>query len=222
MSNPNFRPFRDRVLVRPFDEQEGTIKVPDSDRAKPDHGIIVAVGLGGLTDHGEIIPMKFKPDDHVYFGKYAGTEIEIDGEKLRIMSEAEILGEVAVSDNASTGFISFLEPCAGPIIPGQEHREVVYAKNQPEYNPLRTLVEPGADGAVLSRWSPTLEQRQRIAAGEDIYLRLLTFRQRLQPIQLFIARENRVAVPEHDARACAGSPIPALEPSAAAVEKAAN
>lgn len=90
----NFQPFRDRVLVRPFDEQEGTIKVPDSDRAKPDHGIIVAVGLGGLTDHGEIIPMTFKPDDHVYFGKYAGTEIEIDGEKLRIMSEAEILGEV--------------------------------------------------------------------------------------------------------------------------------
>lgn len=91
--------------------------------------------------------------------------------------------------------ISFLQPKDGPVIPGEEAREIVFAKNQPEYIPLRTIVGAGIERPVLSRWAPTDEQRERIAEGEDLYLRLLTFGGPLQPIMLFIAGEGNVSEP---------------------------
>lgn len=92
MQNPNFRPFRDRVLIRPTEEPDSKIKLSSSDKAKPESGVIVAAGLGAITDSGITLPMTHSVGDTVYFGKYAGSDIELDGETFRIMSESEILG----------------------------------------------------------------------------------------------------------------------------------
>lgn len=83
--------------------------------------------------------------------------------------------------------ISYLKPKDGPVIDGLEQREIVYAKDQPEYVPLRTLVGDDKQRRVLSRWNPTPEQRKAIAEGADIYLQLLTFGQPLQPILMFVS-----------------------------------
>jgi len=83
--------------------------------------------------------------------------------------------------------ISYLKPKDGPVIPGLEGREVIYAKDQPEYIALRTLVGNDRDRRVLSRWEPTPEQRKAIAEGADIYLQLLTFGQPLQPILMLVS-----------------------------------
>ncbi len=83
--------------------------------------------------------------------------------------------------------ISYLKIRDGAVIDGLEKKEIVYAANQPQYNPLRTLVGDGSDRRVLSRWSPTPEQRKSIAEGADVYLQLLTFGQPLQPIIMFVS-----------------------------------
>lgn len=71
----------------------------------------------------------------------------------------------------------------GPVIEGRESEEVVFAKDQPQYKPLRCLVDDSrGDRRVMSRWSPTNEQRKAIADGADIYLTLLTHGNPLQPI----------------------------------------
>lgn len=82
---------------------------------------------------------------------------------------------------------SYLKPKDGPVIDGLEHKEVVYAKDQPQYVPLRTLVGDDRDRRVLSRWEPTAEQRKAIAEGADIYLQLLTFGNPLQPILMLVS-----------------------------------
>ncbi len=86
--------------------------------------------------------------------------------------------------------LEYLSPKDGPVFQGLEHKEVVYAKDQPEYIPLRVLVSAGTDKRVISRWRPTDEQRRAIANGEDIYLELSTFGQPLQPIRMFITDDN--------------------------------
>lgn len=84
-------------------------------------------------------------------------------------------------------------PADKPVVPGLEQFELVYAKDQPEYIPLRTLVSNDEKVEVVSRWSPNAEQRRGIALGADIFLTLLTFRDkegkpnRLQPIRMFVA-----------------------------------
>ena len=80
----------------------------------------------------------------------------------------------------------YLSPKDGPVIDGMESREVVYAKNQPEYIPLRTLPEGGPMGGVVSRWTLTPEQRKLVADGADIFLELSTFHGPLQPIRMGI------------------------------------
>lgn len=85
--------------------------------------------------------------------------------------------------------ISVLNPRNGPVIEGQEHREVFYAKDQPEYIPLRVLTSQGSERVVLSRWTPTLEQRKRIAEGDDIFLEVITFMRPLQPVILFVGSD---------------------------------
>lgn len=84
--------------------------------------------------------------------------------------------------------ISYLQPHDGPVVEGLEQHEVTYAKEQPQYIPLRTLRSRNPECEVLSRWSPTPEQRQAIAEGADIYLELSTFRQPLQPIRLGVSK----------------------------------
>jgi chaperonin GroES len=92
----NVRPLRDRVLVKRIEEQEqriGGIIVPDSAREKPQQARVVAVGSGRVTDEGKTIPPDVKVGDYVLIGKYAGSEIRLEGnEEYLIVREDEILG----------------------------------------------------------------------------------------------------------------------------------
>lgn len=80
----------------------------------------------------------------------------------------------------------YLEPANRPVVEGLEAHEVIYAKNQPEYNPLRTLLSNTQERRVLSRWTLTPEQRRDVLNGADIFLELMTFGRPLQPIRLAI------------------------------------
>jgi len=87
-------PLHDRVLIRRVEETEtvrGGIIIPDSAKEKPQEGVVVAVGTGRL-EKGQHIPLAVKEGDRVLFGKYAGSEIKIDGEELLILKEEEIFG----------------------------------------------------------------------------------------------------------------------------------
>lgn len=84
----------------------------------------------------------------------------------------------------------YMQPKDGPVFKGLEDEELVYAKDQPEYIPLRTLKAKGEMGAVLSRWTFTEEQRKAIAEGADVILELSTFNGPLQPIRMAVATED--------------------------------
>ena len=89
------RPLQDRVIVQRIEEEEktkGGLIIPDTAKEKPQEGKIVAVGKGKANDDGKITPLDVKVNDRVLFGKYAGTEINIDGEEHLIMREEDILG----------------------------------------------------------------------------------------------------------------------------------
>ena len=91
------RPLNDRVLVKRVAEEEktkGGLFIPDSAKEKPARGIVVAVGNGKLDDQGKRHPVAVKENDEVLFGKYAGTEIKLDGVEHMILSENDILGVV--------------------------------------------------------------------------------------------------------------------------------
>lgn len=81
----------------------------------------------------------------------------------------------------------FLSPKDGPVVDGLEQQEVVYAKDQAEYLPLRTLKSAGAEGRVITRWTFTDVQRKAIASGADVFLELLTFNGPLQPIRMAVS-----------------------------------
>jgi len=88
-------PLHDRILIRRVEEAEttrGGIIIPDSAKDKPQEGEVVAVGKGKVNDEGKVFPLAVKEGDRILFGKYAGTEIKIDGEDLVIMREEEVLG----------------------------------------------------------------------------------------------------------------------------------
>lgn len=87
-------PLHDRVLIRRVEEAEtvrGGIIIPDTAKEKPQEGVIVAVGTG-RHEKGQVVPLAVKEGDRVLFGKYAGSEIKIDGEELLILKEEEIFG----------------------------------------------------------------------------------------------------------------------------------
>jgi len=89
------RPLADRLLVKRIDEEEttkGGIIIPDTAKEKPQEGKIIAVGKGKLDDDGKIIPLSVKKGDKVLFSKYAGTEINIEGEEHLIIREDDVLG----------------------------------------------------------------------------------------------------------------------------------
>lgn len=91
------RPLHDRVLVRRVEEEEktaGGIIIPDTAKEKPVQGEIVAVGAGARGEDGQIVPLEVKVGDIVLFGKWAGTEVKLDGEELMIMKESDIFGIV--------------------------------------------------------------------------------------------------------------------------------
>ncbi|MEX0684460.1 MAG: co-chaperone GroES [Balneolales bacterium] len=89
-------PLSDRVLVQPDTAEEKTssgIIIPDTAKEKPQRGTVVAVGPGKI-ENGTKIDMSVKNGDKVLYGKYAGTELELDGEEYLIMRESDILGVV--------------------------------------------------------------------------------------------------------------------------------
>ena len=91
----NVRPLRDRVLVERIEEQEqkvGGIYIPDSAREKPQQGTVIAAGNGRVTEKGQIIPLDIKVGERILFGKFAGTEIKIEGKEYLIIREEEVLG----------------------------------------------------------------------------------------------------------------------------------
>jgi len=91
------RPLRDRILVERIEEQEqriGGIIIPDTAKEKPQQGRVVAVGKGRVTDKGDVLPLDVKDGDTILFGKYAGSEIKIDGREYLILREDEVLGVI--------------------------------------------------------------------------------------------------------------------------------
>lgn len=91
------KPLSDRVLVLRIEEDEetsGGIVIPDTAKEKPQEGKVVAAGPGRLDENGKKIPMSVKKNDRILFGKYAGTEIQIEGVEHIIMREDDILGIV--------------------------------------------------------------------------------------------------------------------------------
>ncbi len=92
------RPLHDHVLVRRLEEAEsvrGGIVIPDTAKEKPQQGEVIAVGNGKLLETGERVPLDVKPGDRILFGKYAGSDVKIDGEEYLILREDEILGVLA-------------------------------------------------------------------------------------------------------------------------------
>ena len=90
------KPLHDRIIVKRLDEEEttaGGIIIPDTAKEKPQEGMVVAVGSGKRED-GKVLALDVKAGDKVLFGKYSGTEIELDGEEHLIMREDDILGIV--------------------------------------------------------------------------------------------------------------------------------
>ncbi len=93
----NIRPLHDRVIVRRKEEERttaGGIVIPDTATEKPSMGEVLSVGNGKITDSGDLRALDVKTGDTVYFGKYSGTEIKVDGEELLIMREDDIIAIV--------------------------------------------------------------------------------------------------------------------------------
>jgi chaperonin GroES len=91
------RPLQDRIIVKRIAEEEktaGGIIIPDTAKEKPQEGKVTAVGNGKVGEDGKVTPLDVKKGDKVLFGKYAGTEIKIDGEEHLIMREDDILGVI--------------------------------------------------------------------------------------------------------------------------------
>ncbi len=91
------RPLHDRVIVRRLEQDEktaGGIIIPDTAKEKPVQGEVIAVGPGARDDAGRLVPMDVKVGDAVLFGKWAGTEVKLDGEEVLVLKESDIIGIV--------------------------------------------------------------------------------------------------------------------------------
>ncbi|CAN5568048.1 co-chaperone GroES [soil metagenome] len=89
------KPLADRVIVKQSDAEEKTksgILLPDSAKEKPTKGKVISVGPGKLDDNGKHMEIGLRANDTVYYGKYSGTEVEVEGTKYVILRESEILG----------------------------------------------------------------------------------------------------------------------------------
>lgn len=89
------KPLNDRVIVKQSDAEEKTasgILLPDAAKEKPTKGKVVAIGPGKLDDKGKRLEMSVKVNDTVYYGKYVGTDVEVDGQKFVILRESDLLG----------------------------------------------------------------------------------------------------------------------------------
>jgi chaperonin GroES len=93
----NVRPLDDRVVVRPLDAEEttaGGIVLPDTAQEKPQRGTVLAVGPGRLLESGDRGALSVTVGDEVIYGKYGGSDIEVDGNEVKILRESDILAKV--------------------------------------------------------------------------------------------------------------------------------
>jgi chaperonin GroES len=91
----NFKPMFDKLLIKRDDAEEvspGGILIPEAAEEIPARGVVVAAGAGARTESGQVISMVVRVGDKVVFGKYAGSDIEIDGEKFVIIEEENVMG----------------------------------------------------------------------------------------------------------------------------------
>jgi chaperonin GroES len=89
------KPLHDRVIVKRNESEQKTasgIIIPDTAKEKPQEGIVIAVGTGIRKEDGTVLPLDVKEGDKILFGKYAGTEIKIEGDEFLMMKEDDILG----------------------------------------------------------------------------------------------------------------------------------
>ena len=94
----NIRPLQDRIIVKRLEEEEktaGGIIIPDAAKEKPMQGEVMAAGKGKVNENGKVNPLDVEVGDKILFGKYAGTEVKIDGEDYLIMREDDVLGVLA-------------------------------------------------------------------------------------------------------------------------------
>ena len=97
MAKISFKPLGGRVLIDPVEQEEvtaGGIVLPETAKEKPQQGKVLAVGPGDRNDKGERIAMDVKVGDLILFAKYSGTEVKMEGKKLLIMRESDLLGIV--------------------------------------------------------------------------------------------------------------------------------
>jgi chaperonin GroES len=94
----NIRPLHDRVIVKREEEETrtaGGIVIPDTaTKEKPIRGVVIAIGTGKILDNGDVRAIAVKAGDKVLFGKYAGTEIKVDGEDLLVLREEDLIGVI--------------------------------------------------------------------------------------------------------------------------------
>ena len=91
----NFRPLHDRVVIEPLDREEktaGGIIVPDTAQEKPMRGKVLVTGPGARGEDGALLSMEVKRGDTVLYGKFSGTEVNIDGNDVLIMREGDVMG----------------------------------------------------------------------------------------------------------------------------------
>lgn len=97
MAKVNLRPLDDRVVVQPNEAESttaGGIVLPDSAKEKPQRGTVIAVGPGKMLDSGNRGQLSVTVGDTVIYGKYGGSDIEIDGQEMKILRESDILAKV--------------------------------------------------------------------------------------------------------------------------------
>ena len=97
MPKTKLRPLDDRVVVEPLEAEEvtaGGIVLPDSAKERPQRGTVIAVGAGKLLDSGKRGELSVSIGDEVIYGKYAGTDIEVDGNDVKILREGDVLAKV--------------------------------------------------------------------------------------------------------------------------------
>lgn len=97
-ANLKVTPLDDRVVVEPLEAEEktaGGILLPDTAKQKPQRGKVLAVGKGKLRDNGERTPVNVAVGDEVIYGRYSGTDIEVNGVEIKILRESDILAKIA-------------------------------------------------------------------------------------------------------------------------------
>ena len=93
----NLKPLDDRIVVQPLEAEEktaGGLYLPDTAKEKPQRGTVIAVGPGKLLDDGKRGEMSVAVGDEVIYGKYSGSDIEVDGQEIKILRETDVLAKV--------------------------------------------------------------------------------------------------------------------------------